>query len=347
MTSGVAEPPELTVDGVPLAFEPGDSVALALLRGGIHPGGGGTLCLAGDCPNCLCTVDGVSYVRSCQTPARAGAVVDRQGAGGVARVPEPGPREPVRLEHVHCDVVVVGRGPSGLEAAAEARAAGRSVVEIDARDGAEAVGIYDGPRLVVRRPEGMLHVHAGEVVIATGAAEEQPVWPGSDLAGLYTARAAAQLEAAGLLPGRVARIGPGTDVVRFEGATTVTAVVVRDGGAERREEADAVVLDRGLHPRDGLARQGAGLAVRVVGDAAGPARCRPRRRPTRWSAAARARRSRTSTRCGSAASARWSWSSARRSPARAPARVRPACRTCAPTWRLAPAARRRRSRPGR
>ncbi len=271
----MAEPPVLTVDGAPLAFEPGDTVALALLRGGIHPGRGGTICLAGDCPNCLCVVDGVSYVRACQVPARDGAVVERQGARGVAPVPEPGPGAPVRLGHVHCDVAVVGRGPSGLEAAAEARAAGRTVVELDARDGQEVVGIYDGPRLVVRLADGMLHVHAGEVVIATGAAEEQPVWPGSELEGFYTARAAAELERAGLLPDSVATIGPDTDVVRIEGDTRVRAIVVRAGDAEHRAAFDGVVVDRGLHPRDGLARQGAGLAVRVVGDAAVAGRLPP------------------------------------------------------------------------
>ncbi|MDX6377754.1 MAG: aminomethyltransferase [Gaiellaceae bacterium] len=261
----------MTVDGAPLAFEPGDTVAIAVLRAGLHPGRGGTLCLAGDCPNCLCVVDGVSYVRACQTPARAGSVIARQGAGGVARVPDPGDGATIPLRHVHCDVAVVGRGESGRGAAAEARAAGREVVEIDAVDGSEAVGIYDGPRLVVRRADGMLHVHAREVVVATGAAEGQPACEGSDLEGLYTARAGATLEAAGLLPGRVVRVAGGARPVRFEGEGRVRAVVVRAAdGTEQRHEADAVVLDLGLHPRDGLARQGAGLAVRTVGEAAGP-----------------------------------------------------------------------------
>ena len=70
----------IVVDGTPLAFEPGDSVALAMLRAGQAPLHGGTLCLAGDCPNCLATVDGVSYVRSCQVACRpAGLDGDRLG----------------------------------------------------------------------------------------------------------------------------------------------------------------------------------------------------------------------------------------------------------------------------
>ncbi|MEZ4659039.1 MAG: 2Fe-2S iron-sulfur cluster-binding protein [Caldilineaceae bacterium] len=42
---------------------------------------GGCLCLAGDCPHCLATVDGVSYVRTCQTAARPGMVVQRHHTG--------------------------------------------------------------------------------------------------------------------------------------------------------------------------------------------------------------------------------------------------------------------------
>ena len=49
----------IVVDGRPVAFEAGDSVAVAILRAGEVPGRGGTLCLAGDCGNCLAEVDGI------------------------------------------------------------------------------------------------------------------------------------------------------------------------------------------------------------------------------------------------------------------------------------------------
>ena len=83
----------------------------------------------------------------------------------------------------------------------------------------------------------MLHVHAHEVVVATGAAELQPVCPGNDLAGLVTARAAEALHAAGVELGRVVAIGTPPDgvpcdaiagrLVRFEGGPDgrVSAVV--------------------------------------------------------------------------------------------------------------------------
>ncbi len=85
MTDGPAEAVAATggrivVDGRPIAFEAGDSVAVAILRGGEVPGRGGTLCLAGDCGNCLAEIDGVAYVRSCQTAGSA-----RHGRGPAPR----------------------------------------------------------------------------------------------------------------------------------------------------------------------------------------------------------------------------------------------------------------------
>ena len=56
----------IVVDGHPIAFKPDDSVAIAILRASEAPAQGGTLCLAGDCGNCLVEADGVAYVRSCQ-----------------------------------------------------------------------------------------------------------------------------------------------------------------------------------------------------------------------------------------------------------------------------------------
>ena len=68
---------------------------MALLRAGLHPTGGGCLCLAGDCPHCLVTVDGVAYVRSCQTRVAEGMSVAREHLGGahppLFRRPDPEP----------------------------------------------------------------------------------------------------------------------------------------------------------------------------------------------------------------------------------------------------------------
>src|SRR3954452_3359565 len=122
----------LGVDGSPVAFEEGDSVALAILRAGAVPGRGGTLCLAGDCGNCLAIVDGVAFVRTCQVRARPGLVVvrhpadanpalpvvDQANAVAAALAPE------IEVERREAEVVVIGGGDSGRRALAEAMAAG-------------------------------------------------------------------------------------------------------------------------------------------------------------------------------------------------------------------------------
>ena len=280
---------QIAVDGSPIAFEPGDSLLVAMLRAGRHPTGGGCLCLAGDCPHCLATVNGVGYVRTCQVAAKRDVVVERHHAeGGRPPLIDPEQRAPrvdarhVDTQHIHCDVVVIGGGEAGSAEVERARAAGKDVVTLDARDGQEAAGIYHGPLVVARSEAGTLCVHPREeIVVATGAAEIQPVAPGAELAGLMTARAARALAAAGIDLGRVVAVGvppEGVDaelvegrVVRFEGEGRGEAVVVAapDGRSEARHECDTVSLGLGLHPRDALARMGRGLPVRVVGEAGG------------------------------------------------------------------------------
>ncbi len=117
----------------------------------------------------------------------------------------------------------------------------------------------------------MLHVEAEAIVVATGAAEIQPVCPGNDLTGILTARAAERLRAAGVaLPEPVVTVD--RQPVRFDGdaAGRVRAVVVRgEDGRESTIEARTVVVDLGLAPRDVLARMaGPTVPVEVVGDAA-------------------------------------------------------------------------------
>jgi len=81
---------------------------------------------------------------------------------------------------------VIGAGRSGTAKAAEAKREGRQVTLLDATQGTEVVAVYAGPTLIVRTPDGMLHMRAKEIVVATGAAEIQPVCPGSDLAGIVS-----------------------------------------------------------------------------------------------------------------------------------------------------------------
>ena len=290
----MTEPPaRIVVDGKPLAVESGDSIAIAVLRAGGVPGRGGTLCLAGDCGNCLAVVDGVAYVRTCQVLARPGAVVERHPntRDGLPALPvvtvtnlaaSPAVRE-IPVERRVVDLAVIGGGASGQAAAAAARAAGRDVLVLDARTGHEVVAIYPGPAIVVRTRGGMLHVEPHEIVVATGAAEIQPVCPGNDLAGIVTPGAAAQLARADVDLGRAVAVGAPPDgvpcvhvagtLIRFEGdaAGRVTAVVTLDPvtGAEISTPCDTAIVGLGRAPRDLLARM-AGPDVRVtsVGSAA-------------------------------------------------------------------------------
>ena len=296
------------------------------------------MCLAGDCGNCLAEVDGVSYVRTCQAPARAGLRVTRHPAGAMPALPvvaapdltaTPLPST-VEVHHLEVDVAVVGGGSSGRAAADEAERAGRSVRVFDAHAGDEVVAIYAGPLIVVRTEHGMLHVHPREIVVASGAAEVHPVCPGNRLAGIVTARAAEKLQAAGVELGRLVAVGGG--LVRFEGEDgRVRAVVTADPatGAETTTPADTVAVGLGLAPRDLLARMAGAVPVTVVGDAATDQPLPPPR-PRASSVAAWARPSPTSPTPGTAASPSSSCSNARARPVSGRARAAPACRPSVP-----------------
>ncbi len=269
-----------------MPYQDGDSVAIAVLRAGEHPHHGGTICLAGDCGNCVAQVDGVGWVRTCQTPCRPGLVMQRHPAGGAPPLPvaaesdvtssPPARRIPVRRSEA--EVVVIGAGESGTAAAEASQRARKSVTLVDARDGLEAVAIYAGPTVIVRTPAGMLHINAEEVIVATGAAEIQPVCPGNGMIGLVTARAAEQLHVAGVELGVAVAIGsPPNDVpctplsgslVRIEGEGRVSAVVTIDEDGDRTTSCDTVILGLGDSARDVLARMTDEPGVSVVGPAA-------------------------------------------------------------------------------
>ena len=260
---------------------------VAMLRAGIWPAAGGCLCLAGDCGHCLATIDGVAYRRMCLVPAAdARDVSPHPPHGALPPLESRGARAPLDTCYAHCGVVVIGQGESGRAAARELRAAGRDVMTFDGRAGEEVVGIYPGPLVVAKTRTSLIQVRPSEeIVVATGAAEIQPVAAGNDLIGLVTRRAAEILAREGVALGRVVAIGEppegvavvaqAREIVAFLEETArrdvrrVGAVAVRDAdGAERRIDCDTVSLGLGLTPRDALLRLGRGTAIRAVGDAA-------------------------------------------------------------------------------
>jgi glycine cleavage system aminomethyltransferase T len=288
--AGGAKSGRIVVDGHPIPFGPGDSIAIAILRAGERLGPGGTLCLAGDCGNCLVQVDGVAYVRSCQAAPRPGLVVERHPHVDMPPLPvvtdpdlsvaPPGREVPVR--RIETDLVVIGGGSSGKAARTRGKRVGREVVLLDAGAGDEVVAIYAGPMVLVRTPTGMLHVQAQQIVVATGTAEIHPVCPGNQLEGLLTARAAERLHAAGVDMGVTVAVGTPPKglpcemvsgrLVRFEGdpSSRVRSVVTADdAGEETTTPCQTVVLGLGRAPRDMLARMAGDVPVSVVGSAAG------------------------------------------------------------------------------
>jgi sarcosine oxidase subunit alpha len=242
-------------------------------------------------------------------------------SGAIQENEAPANRE---ADHLHPDVAIVGGGVAGLSAALAAADAGLSVVICDegrfgeqvapgrVRDRIDqlaqeirnieaitiferspAIGIYEGPLVVVNDASLLRIVHPERVIVATGATDEHAVFPGNDLPGVWLARGAARLAGNhGIPPGaRVVLVGDspeaddhaetiertGSQVTRVHGPVrrargrrAVTGVVVETEGTVAELECDAIVLAVGLSPRSGLALQGSGLMVATIGDARQP-----------------------------------------------------------------------------
>lgn len=281
------------------------------------------------------------YYKTLLRPRRLWPVAERfvRRVTGLGSVPLGAPPVAREARNVHVDVLVAGGGPAGLAAALAAAEHGETVVLYDEgligrrlppgptrdavdelRDAAAGagriaiveespvVGIYEGPFVVVDGRECLELVHPQRVVVATGAVETHPVFPGNDLVGVWLGRGAARMAAVhGMPPGRRAVVAAATpegletadllraagvevaavvvddaaavagtagvetgSVVEARGRRALERVVIRTGSGARDVEADTLVLALGLVPRDGLLRQGLGLPVVGAGDAVAP-----------------------------------------------------------------------------
>jgi sarcosine oxidase subunit alpha len=200
------------------------------------------------------------YYKTFIRPRLAWEVAERviRRATGLGRLPVTVGAERKVVRHAHPDTIVIGAGIAGLTAARDAAAAGQSVLVCDefmigealARgqtldrlrsleaevrgfpqvtilERHAAVGVYEGLEVPLAADDELVRVHPGRVVVATGASEIHPVFPGNDLPGVWLGRGAARMAGVhGVRPGDVAVMVAATEE-GLEHLSTLTASGVR------------------------------------------------------------------------------------------------------------------------
>lgn len=235
----MAHEPFVHFDGKSVPIKTGQSLAAALTAAGQRTfretskgNSRGIFCGMGVCQDCLVTVDGIPNQRACMTLAHEGMQVSTQVALAPlmdAAAPDHAPQ----ARQLTPNVLVIGGGIGGLNAAIAAAQGGAEVVLLDERKvpggqylkqsaitkepldaqqaegqeliaaaraagvemigGVEIWGAFDGLLFLAEHEGGALVARPQKVIVATGAYERPRMVPGWTLPGVMTTGAAQTL----------------------------------------------------------------------------------------------------------------------------------------------------------
>jgi len=161
------------------------------------------------------------------------------------------------VEHRRAEVLVVGGGRAGREAARKHAAAGRQVVLVDEGfvdplEGVDvispgrALGIWEGGLVPVDAGRVLYRFRAGKIVVATGTIEQPLVFPGNDLVGVMLPDGVRRLiEDWGIKPAEQAVVVTVDEAGREAAAALEEAGVQLNGVYDLRRERAREIVARG------------------------------------------------------------------------------------------------------
>ena len=201
------------------------------------------------------------YYRTMIRPRRAWPLYEKflRNVAGLGRI-DPHAQRSRRYdtEHRHADVLVVGGGRSGQEAAARHAAEGSHVVIVEEDPYREiapgdfelvrgrALGIWEGGLVPVDGGNVLYRYRADLIVVATGAIEQPLVFPGNDLVGVMLPQAVRRLiEKWSIRPGKRAVVVTADENGREAAASLKRAGVEVAGVYDLRRERIREIVGHG------------------------------------------------------------------------------------------------------